>query len=173
MSAFISVEIERRRALQDIRALPFAIHRLAASGLFLGAQETARIEKGEIPKSGGNLARTVRVRRVGPMAYDIGPTASYAEYVYTGTRPGYMPPIAPLLEWVRRQRLNSSGGRFRSTSRAGTDELLGRAKALRWHIKMHGTRANKYVDRTVEKARISTYEIVRAAVVTIAIGRAP
>ncbi|WP_233869249.1 HK97 gp10 family phage protein [Paraburkholderia adhaesiva] len=170
MSSTLKIVVDAQRTLQELRALPHVARRVVASALWAAAQETVRIEKAEAPAAGGVLQRSIRARRETTLGYAVAPEAPYAQYVHTGTRAGYMPPLEPLIAWARRQRLNASGGRFRSTSHAGAGDVLATAKALQWHIKAHGTKANPFADRAAQKAIPRTHELVRLAVGRLTLG---
>ncbi|MBR8137190.1 hypothetical protein [Burkholderia cenocepacia] len=101
------------------------------------------------------MATSVIVRNVGPGAYDVTPTARYAPFVVSGTRPGYTPPIEPLMAWLRTRRGGSSA--------AGRD-LRDRAFGLARAIRARGTKANDFVGRAARDSTPLVHALVLRSV---------
>jgi len=100
----------------------------------------------------GLLRRSVEVDNL-PDGALLSVMAPYAAAVEDGSRP-HMPPVAPILEWVKRKRL---AGRRPSKSAGGTkmDAYERESKAIAWaialHIKRYGTSPRHYFQKSMEK----------------------
>ncbi len=91
---------------------------------------------------------------------------NYAEAVEFGTRKGYMPPLEPLIEWVRLKGLTGvvtlSQGRKKRVQQQAAIEAL--ARQVQWSIYYHGTRARPFFEPAVEASRADILKLFEEAV---------
>lgn len=150
-----SVRVEFRPAQRALLRELAAIQRGANTGIRQGATLVANRERREVPRASRALSRTIVTRRIGPAAYDVAPTARYAGYVLSGTKPGYTPPIEPLMAWLRTRRASKG-----DAGRTLRDRAFGLARAIR----ARGTKANDFVGRTARGATPLVHALAERAI---------
>lgn len=121
------------RARAALARAPEAFLRELATGILEAQMLVEREVKERTPTSGhGTLRDSIGAMPLeltgSRIAGSVGTALSYAEPVELGTQP-HMPPLEPLVDWVRR-KLGIKGG-------AGEQV----AQAIRWKIYRHGTKA--------------------------------
>ncbi|HOU13473.1 MAG TPA: hypothetical protein PKZ84_10170 [Anaerolineae bacterium] len=94
---------------------------------------------------------------------------NYAEAVEFGTRKGYIPPLEPLIEWVRLKGLTGvvtlARGRLKRARQQSAIEQL--ARQVQWGIYYHGTAARPFFEPAVEASRAEILQLFEDAVTQI------
>lgn len=149
----IHFTIDGQDVAAALRRAPQQVLGRAETALARGAQEVARAARAQAPKAFSTLVHAIRVERVGALHYRVDAHTRYAPMVELGTPPGYLPPMAALLPWIR---LRAGGGSEAS--------LRARARGLALAIRERGTRAQPFMRPAAEDQAGRVAELVRAAV---------
>ena len=105
----------------------------------------------------------------------MAPGVAYAEYVHEGTGPAagrasYMPPVSHLYAYVK----GRAGVSFRNAKKGSAarsaqyDEIRDRAWALARYIQRHGTKPNRFMERTAAVMEKRAPEILAAQMAKLA-----
>jgi hypothetical protein len=146
-----SIHIDLGKAREATGNLRAAIVRNVESKLWRGAEEVARLAKGNAPKAFSNLTNSIRAERVGEMHYLVSEGMNYGRAVEEGGRPHHVN-SAKLIPWVERV-LGARGKDARNKA-----FLIARAIAVR------GTRAQKYMQPAADSKRDRVRELVMLGV---------
>lgn len=144
------------------------MERVVADEVAVLAQQAARTMQRLVPKSRSTLWKSIDVRKVGDMAYDVRPTVNYSEFVEYGVKPGGKglprfldPASASIVDWLM-SHPSKSGRTFdrsavkkaRTGSRVMQAAMLAlrdRYEGLAWHVRKHGVRAQPFVAPTAKE----------------------
>ena len=95
-----------RRALQ--RA-PAEVMRDVDRNLGRGAREVSRTARDLAPKATSLLTQSIQTGRLSLSEHTVSALAGYAGPVEQGRRPGAMPPLQDLIDWIRTRRIQPAG----------------------------------------------------------------
>lgn len=125
----------------------------------LGAEIVAK----GAPLDVGALKSSIRARRIDNKTSEVVADAPHAAVLEVGSRP-HMPPLQPLIDWVRRHA-KSFGVTVRRGRRAAEsdDKILEIATAIQHAISVRGTRPRWYMRSTLEKQNRAFAKIVERA----------
>ena len=143
----------RRFSAEVLRS---AVDGLKAFGMQIIAQAQANLKSNDSVASGRlrNSGRTV----VQPdNTVDAGFYSKYAEYVEEGRRPGGMPPVDDIEQWVKRKgRKRNSALKAAGVFSGKSEEQLARsaAWAIAKDIAKHGTKPHPFLKPAYEQYRI-------------------
>lgn len=92
---------------------------------------------------------------------------NYAEAVEFGTERGYIPPLEPLMEWVRLKGLSgvvtlARSKALRARQQTAIEQL---ARKVQWGIYYHGTAAHPFFEPAIEASRADILKLFEDAVV--------
>jgi len=141
--------------IQRVRA---AVHEAALLG--------AEIEARAAPVDVGALKSSIRATRESATKSVVIASAPHAAIVERGSRP-HVPPLQPLIDWVRRhvktlriRRARDRRGRFTAASEQQIENV---ARAIQRKIMFHGTRPTWFIRNTLPRQRRALERIVRRA----------
>lgn len=146
----IVVEATPQNIDAKLKKLDAALQKATRSAVLEAAAAGIGVIARAAPVDRGRLKKSVRLRRRGQSGHpEIVVAAPYAAIVEVGSRPHWVP-IAPLIQWVRRNR-----ARFGITGDGRTRDKRGRfmaskevvkiARAIQRTIAMKGTRPRWFV----------------------------
>ncbi len=156
MTLRLNFEIRDRQVRAALARSPGVVRRRAVRGLERGAIEVAREGKRRAPKAESTLTNSIGHRFTGPMTIEVGPTVRHGDVMEHGREPGGpMPPIEPLIDWIRTRRISPY------------DEAMDErdlAFVIARSIQQHGTPAQPYMGPAIDAKRDRVTELVRAGV---------
>jgi len=162
----VILEHNADRAALRLRGMGASIQAQLVRDMAPLAQRLAARMRQEAPKFRSTLANSVTVHQEEPLVVLVSPKVDYAALVNRGRKPGkglprfFDPASASIVAWLQ-GNLGATGSagplnpRWRSAklgSQRRTQaelELRDRYMALSRHVKLHGIKANPYVDRTL------------------------
>lgn len=157
----LGIELNSKAALAAFDKAPAVMNRALSRYLDRAAQEVAREARSAAPKVYSTLVQSIRVYQVGVLARLVAPSVNYARAVEEGTKPGYMPPTGPLMDWIK-LRGGVRMARKGSKKRAGQEtELRARAFGLARFIFAHGTKAHPFMAPTAAKMQSRVHQLLR------------
>lgn len=95
------------------------------------------------------LLNSIRADRPFPGARDVRAGVKYARRVEDGTKPGYMPPLQPLMDWISAKEGSGAGN------------LRQRAYGMAKHIRLHGTQPHPFFKPAFDKSHSRLLQILR------------
>ena len=139
MSDSIDIKFNDKAFRAAMKKAPVEVGREVSNAVARAAIETGDKIKGYAPKAFSTLTNSIKADRISPFEYRVGPHVNYAEAVEGGRKPGSMPPIADLSQWVKR-KLGITGDRS--------------IKAVSWaiakKIAQQGTKAQPFVQPVID-----------------------
>lgn len=114
-----------------------------ADAILTNSQERVSVNNGELKKSGHKESEFLDKSVV----YD----APHGPYVEFGTDP-HMPPLAPILKWVKRKRADLG---------IKEGDIARIAEAIRWKIFKHGTEPQPFLRPAFDEVEARAEEIIR------------
>lgn len=144
------LRLEKQRIAQARAALPLA------------AREGETVLRSAAPKSSGALKKSIRAQ--GPTITIDAPHVLYVEH---GARP-HMPPIAPLIAWVKRNRgklglKGSRPGRDAKGKFTASPAVVAAAWAIAKKIEREGIKPTFFIRRSLPVMGETALKIVRGA----------
>lgn len=145
-----------------IRALEQQRRGQVRAALARAARDGAAVLKAAAPTSSGSLKKSIKAK--GPMVEIDAPHVLYVEH---GARP-HMPPIAPLIEWVKRNRgklglKGSSPGRDKKGKFTASPAVVAAAWALAKKIERDGIKPTFFIRRSLPVMSARAIKLVRGA----------
>lgn len=92
-----------------LRRAPAEVLRGMDRGMGRGAREIMRRARALAPKTTSLLTRSIIAGRVGLGEHIVSAQAGYAGPVEEGRRAGVMPPIQPIIDWIRARSIEPTG----------------------------------------------------------------
>lgn len=139
MSDSIDIKFNDKAFRAAMKKAPVEVGREMKGAVELAAKATGNELKAAAPKAFSTLTNSIKENQFGPFEYRVGPHVNYAEAVEGGRKPGSMPPIADLSQWVKR-KLGVTGDRS--------------IKAVSWaiakKIAQQGTKAQPFVQPVID-----------------------
>lgn len=148
-----------------------AMEREIGAELDVQAQLVARTMRREAPTFHTVLVGSIHVEKPDAMQRVIAPDVDYAQAVHDGVKPGkglprfFDPEANDIVRWLESKARGHKGKPRRGTGRftASELELRDRYQGLSWHVRLHGTKANPFVERTFDEHVTSVVSALKAA----------
>lgn len=111
------------------------------------------------PVNFGKLKGSIRAEKKNKLSYEVGTNTGYGLYVEFGRKPGTPPPIAPILDWVKKKKIAGTYSiKTKQRSRAGgkkavASQNMGVAKAIQKSIGKKGTQPHPFLRPGFERAK--------------------
>lgn len=157
----LGIELDYKAARAAFEKAPAVMNRNLSRYLDRAAEEVAREARAAAPKAFSTLAQSINVYEEGGLSRLVAPSVNYARAVEEGTRPGYMPPTGPLMEWLKRRgsvRMARAGSKKRTAQEA---DLRDCAFGLARFIRAHGTKPHPFMKPTAEKMESRVHQLLR------------
>jgi hypothetical protein len=148
-----------------------AMEREVGAELDVQAQLVARTMRREAPTFQSVLVNSIHVEKPDVMQRLVAPGVDYAQAVHDGVKPGkglprfFDPEANDLVRWLESKVQPHTGKPRRGTGRftAAELELRDRYQGLSWHVRLHGTQGNPFVERTVDAMANGVVAALKAA----------
>lgn len=141
--------------LPEVRAAfkraPALVLRELDRQLSRGAKEISNDARLEAPKANSDLTNSIRALRVGQGEHLVVAAAAHAGPVERGRRPGPMPPIQSIVDWMKVRRVGPSDPEARRRAAFPIARSIGR----------RGTRPQPFMGPALEKNRSRLDELMR------------
>ncbi len=157
----LGIELDSKAALAAFKKAPAVMTKHLARALDRAELEVEREERAEAPKAFSTLTQSIRAYRQADLDRLIAPSVNYARPVVEGSKPGYMPPLGPLMDWIKLRggmRMARAGSGKRASQES---ELRDRAYGLALYIRAHGTKPNPFIENTADKMRSRVHQLLR------------
>ncbi|ORF03595.1 hypothetical protein BGI05_05215 [Snodgrassella alvi] len=146
--------IDHKKVTEGFSRAPKVMERKLGSGLDRAAMTMVQAARDKL-RENDSIALTTLLNSIYPerpnvFERDIYPHVGYAYYVEKGTKPGYYPPIHPLIDWFRAR---------------GSEDPESDAHRLKKHIYRAGTRAHPFWQPAYEKVAPKLQDIIEDYVV--------
>ncbi|PHS70532.1 MAG: hypothetical protein COB22_07860 [Cycloclasticus sp.] len=139
MSDSISLKFNDKAFTSAMKKAPVVVGREVSNAVLRAAIETGDKIKANAPKAFSTLTNSVKADRISAFEYRVGPHVNYAESVERGRKPGNMPPITDLSQWVKRKLGLSDPKRIKAVS-----------WAIAKKIARQGTKAQPFVQPVID-----------------------
>lgn len=141
--------------LPEVRAAfkraPALVLRELDRQLARGAKEIARDARAEAPKATSELTNSIRAVRAGLGDHLVIAASGHAGPVEAGRRPGPMPPLQSIIDWMKVRRIGPSDPDARRRAAFPIARAIGR----------RGTRPQPFMRPALEKNRSRLDELMR------------
>lgn len=147
----IRIEHDLPRLRAALKRAPSLVLRELDRSLARGAKEIARDARDRAPKATSGLTQSILATRIGQADHVVQATAGHARAVEQGRRPGPMPPVQSIEDWMKARRIGSSDPRERRRSAFAIARAIGR----------RGTRAQPFMRPALEENRSRLDQLMR------------
>jgi len=135
--------------------LPDALKRDIDLALDRGARVLARTSKRNAPKAFSTLSNSIQSKKIGPLRYMVSAGVNYAVDVHEGRKPGAMPPVAHIEDWIRIKHITP-------LNEAISERDL--AWMIAKSIEEHGTKAQPFMSDAAKSESHNIRQVINAGI---------
>lgn len=147
----IRIEHDLPQVRAALKRAPSLVRRELDRSIARGAFEISNAARLLSPEADGLLRKSISRVRFGQADYGVVAKAAYAAAVEGGRKPGPMPPVQSIDDWMKRKRVGSSDPVERRRSAFAIARAIGR----------RGTKAQPFMQPALEQNRTRLDQLMR------------